>query len=94
MKEPTSDFRLLHMGFSPSRIVVMLGETRKLSRLVKDVISIDLSSPLKEIIEDLEQFEKVLSEDRWDDTDIGKCVDSLRDRFTSFVKLVLDIERR
>lgn len=94
LQERTTDFRLLSMGLTPREIAAMSARTRNLARLAKDIRGKDLSSPLKEILKDLEQFEKVLSRARWEDTDIAKCVDSLRDGFTSFLSLVSDIERR
>lgn len=94
LQEQTTDFRLLSMGLTPSEIAAMTARTRNLARLAKDITGKDLSSPLKEILKDLEQFEEVLSRSRWEDTDIAKCVDSLRDQFTSFLSLISDIERR
>jgi len=94
LQEETTDFRLLDMGLTPSEIAAMTAQTRNLARLAKDIRSKDLSSPLKEILEDLEQFENVLSQSRWNNEDIAECVDSLRDRYTSFLELISGIERR
>ena len=79
---------------TPSEIAAMTARTRNLARLAKDIRSKDLSSLLKEILEDLEQFENVLSKSRWDNEDIAECVDSLRNRYTLFLDLISDIERR
>lgn len=94
LQEQTTDFRLLYMGLVRSEIAAMTARTRNLVRLAKDIINKDLSSPLKEILQNLEQFEKVASQWPLEDIDIAKCVDSLRDRFTSFLELISDIERR
>lgn len=94
LQEQTTDFRLLYMGLTRSEIADMTARTRNLVRLSKDIGDKDLSSPLKEILKNLEQFEEVASQSRLEDTDIAKCVDSLRDHFTSFLELISDIERR